>query len=665
MLYMSMPYRQVSVEHGRSDEPHRACRGGTRPARRAPAGCCSPCSASSCCRPAALAWTSAVIDVLGRLGVEEKATRQALMRTAARRLAGGRAGRPADPVAAHPGRRAAAHRGHRADLRLRRGAARLGRALAAGAGPRAGDATGRARHHLRTRLTWAGSRQRRARGVDQPARASGSPRSSRCWPGPAWPGRQVFVAEHAGRGDLAAMVRQAWDLAGIEAGYQEFLAEFAVAGRRPAGPAGRAGARLAAVPRDRPGAADGAAAAAAGAGSARPHCSAAATPPGRRPRPPTGPAWPPDRPEPQASLRRTRGGPAAGDCRGGRRSRGRKGRSGARGAVGRGSGPSGAGALRAATGWAEARGMKVRLAYGRSGLETDFPDDAVVVAPEHRDAAADQMAALRRALREPVAGPPLREQVRPGQTVAISACDGTRPQPRHLMIPARARRAGRDRPARGRHRAGRDRHPPRQHPRRAGRDVRRADRRPGPHRQPRRPGRLDAAVGRHVRRRRAGLAQPGVVCGRRQDHDGLRRAALLRRLLAAARRWSRPAWPAWTPCSTLHDARRIGHPDARWGITEGNPVHDDVRAIAAGTGVDFALDVVLNRDQDIVAGLRRRAVRHAQGGDRDRAGGGDAPGRPLLRRGRHDELRLPARPEPLPGGQGHERGRPGRRGPAA
>ncbi len=29
------------------------------------------------------AWTSAVIDVLGRLGVEEKATRQALMRTAA------------------------------------------------------------------------------------------------------------------------------------------------------------------------------------------------------------------------------------------------------------------------------------------------------------------------------------------------------------------------------------------------------------------------------------------------------------------------------------------------------------------------------------------------------------------------------------------------------
>jgi len=39
----------------------------------------------------------------------------------------------------------------------------------------------------------------------------------------------------------------------------------------------------------------------------------------------------------------------------------------------------------------------------------------------------------------------------------------------------------------------------------------------------------------------------------------------------------------------LHDAARIGDPRATWGITQGNPVHDDVRAIAAGTGVTFAL----------------------------------------------------------------------------
>ena len=52
---------------------------------------------------------------------------------------------------------------------------------------------------------------------------------------------------------------------------------------------------------------------------------------------------------------------------------------------------------------------------------------------------------------------------------------------------------------------------------------------------------------------------------------------------------------------TLHDAARIGSPHARWGVTEGNPIHDDVRAIAAATGTDFALDVLLDRERRIAA----------------------------------------------------------------
>jgi nickel-dependent lactate racemase len=49
----------------------------------------------------------------------------------------------------------------------------------------------------------------------------------------------------------------------------------------------------------------------------------------------------------------------------------------------------------------------------------------------------------------------------------------------------------------------------------------------------------------------------------------------------------------------LHSAARIGHPKATWGITEGNPVHDGVRAIAARAGITFNLDVTLNRDHAI------------------------------------------------------------------
>ena len=58
---------------------------------------------------------------------------------------------------------------------------------------------------------------------------------------------------------------------------------------------------------------------------------------------------------------------------------------------------------------------------------------------------------------------------------------------------------------------------------------------------------------------------------------------------------------------------------ARWGVIEGNPVHDDVRAIAAATGVTFGFDVILNRDQEIVAAyggdlqaMHEQAVRHAR-----------------------------------------------------
>src|SRR4051794_39967979 len=79
--------------------------------------------------------------------------------------------------------------------------------------------------------------------------------------------------------------------------------------------------------------------------------------------------------------------------------------------------------------------MQTRVAYGDTGLWLDVPDTSTIVTPSHRPAAADQRQAVRDALRRPVAGPPLRERVARGQTVAVSACDITRPQPRHVMIP--------------------------------------------------------------------------------------------------------------------------------------------------------------------------------------------------------------------------------------
>jgi len=79
----------------------------------------------------------------------------------------------------------------------------------------------------------------------------------------------------------------------------------------------------------------------------------------------------------------------------------------------------------------------VHLAYGDTGLDDELPTDrTTVVEPRHTPGAVDPATLLRERLRNPVSGPPLREVVRPGQRVATSMCDGTRAQPRDLMIPA-------------------------------------------------------------------------------------------------------------------------------------------------------------------------------------------------------------------------------------
>jgi nickel-dependent lactate racemase len=243
--------------------------------------------------------------------------------------------------------------------------------------------------------------------------------------------------------------------------------------------------------------------------------------------------------------------------------------------------------------------MRVRLAYGKTGLDVELPDNAVVVAPEHRDAAADQLGVLRHALRNPVAGPPLRALVKPGQTVAISACDGTRPQPRHLMIPAVLDELdGIVRPedvtvlvATGTHRGN----TPAELAEMFGAET--VDRVRIVNHDARDDSSLQwvGTYGEGVPvwlNRRWCEADVKITTGFVEPHFFAG--------FSGGPKMVAPGLAGLETVLTLHDARRIGSPDARWGITEGNPVHDDVRAVAAGTGVDFALDVVLNRDQDIV-----------------------------------------------------------------
>jgi nickel-dependent lactate racemase len=239
------------------------------------------------------------------------------------------------------------------------------------------------------------------------------------------------------------------------------------------------------------------------------------------------------------------------------------------------------------------------LAYGRTRLAVDLPEGTAVVTPVPTAAVPDVPGELRRALREPVSGPPLRERVRRGQTVAISACDVTRAQPRELMIPAVLEELDGIVDlddvvilvATGTHRANTDAELRAMFGDQVVNSVRIVNhdaRAAGTHRFVGTFGDgvpvwlneawVDADV-----RITTGFVEPHFFAG-----------------FSGGPKMVAPGLASLDTVLVLHDARRIGDPRATWGVTVGNPVHDDVRAIAAATGVTFAFDVILNQDQQVI-----------------------------------------------------------------
>ena len=242
--------------------------------------------------------------------------------------------------------------------------------------------------------------------------------------------------------------------------------------------------------------------------------------------------------------------------------------------------------------------MRVHLDYGNDGLDIDVPDDRTdVVTPLHEPALADPAAALAAALAAPIGRPPLREVARAGHTVAISVCDITRAQPRALMLEALFAAMPAIRPedvtiliATGTHRANTTEELVRMLGAPIVERYRVVNHDASDDRTLAFAGRTSTDVPVWLNRHwldadvriTTGFVEPHFFAG-----------------FSGGPKMVAPGLAGLATTLVLHDARHIGHPKATWGITEGNPVHDDVREIARMTGVHFALDVALNRDQAI------------------------------------------------------------------
>ena len=81
--------------------------------------------------------------------------------------------------------------------------------------------------------------------------------------------------------------------------------------------------------------------------------------------------------------------------------------------------------------------MKIELAYGRGGLMVDLPDDApvTVIEPNFAPGLRDERGAIREALRSPIGTLALREITGAEDTVTIVFSDLTRPMPNERTLP--------------------------------------------------------------------------------------------------------------------------------------------------------------------------------------------------------------------------------------
>ncbi len=253
----------------------------------------------------------------------------------------------------------------------------------------------------------------------------------------------------------------------------------------------------------------------------------------------------------------------------------------------------------------------VHLAYGRHGMVARVPDDAVVVTATELPGLPDEAGAVRGALDAPVDGPPLAELVHraartaarrgaAGPRVAVVFPDLTRPMPNRTVLPpllAELERlgAGPDQVellcATGTHRlAGPDEMVEligpeiaaryRVHQHRAEDDEEHVE-----------VGRVDGTPVRLDRRYVE--ADVRILTGFVEPH-----------FFAGFSGGPKGACPGLAALETIleaHSPARIADARSTWLVTQGNPVHDFVRAAVALAPPTMALDVAINERRQLTA----------------------------------------------------------------
>jgi len=245
--------------------------------------------------------------------------------------------------------------------------------------------------------------------------------------------------------------------------------------------------------------------------------------------------------------------------------------------------------------------MRIPLAYGHRGLEIDLPEDrTVVIQPRPVAGLPDERAAVTHALQHPIQSTPLRSLLKPNSRVCITFSDLTRATPNDRLIPWLLGCL---------HDVSPDR-------------ITLVNQ-VGTHR-PNTTSELEQLLTPEVVRRFRVLNHepdnPDALVPLGTTRDGT--PALLNRHLVEAdvriiTGFIEPHFfagfsggpkgiiPGCGGLGTImsnHGSRNISHPNATFGITDGNPLWEELRDMALRVGPSFLLNVTLN-DQRAITGV--------------------------------------------------------------
>jgi lactate racemase len=242
--------------------------------------------------------------------------------------------------------------------------------------------------------------------------------------------------------------------------------------------------------------------------------------------------------------------------------------------------------------------MKVNLAYGQGALAVEFPDrGTTVIEPAHHAGLPDEPAAVRNALDNPIGAAPLGQQVKATDRVCIIFTDITRATPNHRLIPWLLDHLS---------------HLPRANITLLNSTgTHRANTRAELERMLTPEVLANYRVVNHACEDRTGCVQRGVT------RDGT--PALINRLAVEAdvriltgfiephffagfSGGPKAIMPGVAWLGTVmsnHGAHNIADPQSTWGVTEGNPIWEEMRDIALRCGRNFLLNVTLNEQRQL------------------------------------------------------------------